>query len=191
MLACLSASLVMYIDGSPVLHVIDEGTRFQTARWLRNLSARQTWDTLRSCWVDTYVGPPNFIFHDAGKNFVSKEFRQYAGAMAIATRCVPVEAHWSIGIMERAHLALQRAYHVITEELKDEGISKDSMLQMAIKAVNDTAGPDGLVPTLLVFGAYPRTGFLSISRMDMENPYGISIWIWTVWTYGLRMAIRK
>ena len=29
-------------------------------------------------------------------------------------------------------------------------------LQMAVKAVNDTAGPDGLVPTLLVFGAYPR-----------------------------------
>jgi hypothetical protein len=29
-------------------------------------------------------------------------------------------------------------------------------LQMAVKAVNDTAGPNGLVPTLLVFGAYPR-----------------------------------
>ncbi|KAF1966745.1 hypothetical protein BU23DRAFT_573817 [Bimuria novae-zelandiae CBS 107.79] len=27
---------------------------------------------------------------------------------------------------------------------------------MAVKAVNDTAGLDGLVPTLLVFGAYPR-----------------------------------
>jgi hypothetical protein len=27
---------------------------------------------------------------------------------------------------------------------------------MAIKAVNDTAGPDGLVPTLLVFSTYPR-----------------------------------
>jgi uncharacterized protein YggE len=27
---------------------------------------------------------------------------------------------------------------------------------MAIKAVNNTAGPDGLVPTLLVFGTYPR-----------------------------------
>jgi hypothetical protein len=27
---------------------------------------------------------------------------------------------------------------------------------MAVKAVNDTAGPDGLVPTLLVYGAYPR-----------------------------------
>jgi hypothetical protein len=29
-------------------------------------------------------------------------------------------------------------------------------LQMAFKAINDSAGPDGLVPTLLVFRAYPR-----------------------------------
>jgi AT hook motif len=27
---------------------------------------------------------------------------------------------------------------------------------MAFKAINDSAGPNGLVPTLLVFGAYPR-----------------------------------
>jgi hypothetical protein len=27
---------------------------------------------------------------------------------------------------------------------------------MAVKAVNDTAGPGGLVPTLLVFSAYSR-----------------------------------
>jgi hypothetical protein len=27
---------------------------------------------------------------------------------------------------------------------------------MAVKTVNDIAGPDGYMPTLLVFGAYPR-----------------------------------
>jgi hypothetical protein len=27
---------------------------------------------------------------------------------------------------------------------------------MAVKALNDIAGPNGLVPTLLVFGIYPR-----------------------------------
>ena len=27
---------------------------------------------------------------------------------------------------------------------------------MAFKAINDTAGPNGLVPTLLVYGAYSR-----------------------------------
>jgi hypothetical protein len=38
-------------------------------------------------------------------------------------------------------------------------------LQMAVKAVNDTAGPDGIVPTLLVFGAFPR-----ISALDPLSP---------------------
>jgi hypothetical protein len=40
--------------------------------------------------------------------------------------------------------------------LQDEKLDKEIILQMAVKAVNETAGPDGLVPTLLVFGAYPR-----------------------------------
>jgi hypothetical protein len=30
------------------------------------------------------------------------------------------------------------------------------MLQMAVKAINNSAGPNGIVLTLLVFGAYPR-----------------------------------
>ena len=32
---------------------------------------------------------------------------------------------------------------------------------MAVEAVNDTAGSNGLVPTLLLYGAYPR-----ISNLD-------------------------
>ena len=36
---------------------------------------------------------------------------------------------------------------------------------MAVKAVNDTTGPNGLVPTLLVYGAYPR-----ISKLDPPAP---------------------
>jgi hypothetical protein len=39
------------------------------------------------------------------------------------------------------------------EELSD--ISAGAALQRVVEAVNDTAGPDGLVPTLLVFGASP------------------------------------
>ena len=38
---------------------------------------------------------------------------------------------------------------------------------MAVKAVNDTAGPNGLVPTLLVYGAYLR-----ISKLD---PLALSV----------------
>ena len=51
---------------------------------------------------------------------------------------------------------------------------------MAVKAVNDTASPDGLVPTLLVYGAYLR-----ISKLD---PPALSI---TERAAIIRKAIAK
>ena len=36
---------------------------------------------------------------------------------------------------------------------------------MTVKAVNDSSGPDGLVPTLLVFGTYPQ-----MSEIDPPAP---------------------
>ena len=48
---------------------------------------------------------------------------------------------------------LQCVYQIIT--IKIPNINKDIALQMAFKAINDTAGPDGLVPILLIFNIYP------------------------------------
>jgi hypothetical protein len=145
----------MYLNGNkPVLHLIDEATRFSAGRFLRDLSTKTTWEAIRHCWIDTYVGPPDLIVHDAGTNFASQEFKQNASNMAITTKCVPVEAHWSIGLVERAHASVRRAFDIIEQELPT--LSKENCLQMAFKAVNDCSGPGGLVPTLLVFGAFPR-----------------------------------
>ena len=145
---------VMYINNIPVLHVVDEATRMNAARWLSGMSSRETWDVLRACWIDTYLGPPDLLTTDAGTNFVSREFKLYAGELGIRVKTVPVEAHNSIGVVERYHAPLKRAYSIISKELPD--LPRDMALQMAVKAINDSAGPNGLVPTLLVFGAYPR-----------------------------------
>ncbi|KAI0996724.1 hypothetical protein K3495_g11457, partial [Podosphaera aphanis] len=147
---------VLWIDEKPVLQVVDDATRFQAASWLKSMNAKDAWDTLRNCWIDVYLGPPDMIIHDAGTNFTGQEFKQSAIAMAIKTKAVPTEAHHSIGLVERYHAPLRRAYDVISKDLSKTKIHRNHILQMAVKAVNDTAGPDGLVPTLLVFGAYPR-----------------------------------
>jgi hypothetical protein len=55
---------------------------------------------LQICWIDTYLGPPDLITHDAGKNFVSKEFKTYAKAMSISTRSIPIEAHNLISMIK-------------------------------------------------------------------------------------------
>ena len=106
------------------------------------------------CWIDTYLGLPDQITADARKNFTSKEFSQLAATVGTKVKIVPVEAHNSIGIVERYHNPVRRAYQIITVEIRD--IDKDMALQMAFKAINDSVGPDGLIPTLLVYGAYPR-----------------------------------
>ena len=49
-------------------------------------------------------------------------------------------------------MPLHYIYKIISLKLK--GISKELTLQIAIKAINNSAGLDGLVPILLVFGTY-------------------------------------
>ena len=83
--------------------------------------------------------------------------------MGIRTKAVLVEAHNSIGMVERYYRPLQHAYQIITIEIPD--INKDMALQMAFKAINDTVGLDRLVLTLLVFGAYLR-----MTELDVPSP---------------------
>lgn len=93
------------------------------------------------------------------KSFASEEFYQHAAFVSIMTKEVSVESHNSIGIVERYHAPLRRAYEILRSEF--ERFLKDVILQMAVKAVNDTVGPDGIVSTLLDFGAYPKMTIMS------------------------------
>ena len=143
---------VLYLEGRPVLQVVDSSTRFQAARFLKDMSAIVAWETLKLCWIDTYLGPPDIVVYDAGKNFALAEFRRIAKAISIDIKEVPVEAHNSVGLVERYYALLRRAFEIFRED----GFNKEIALQIAVKAVNNSAGLDSLVLTLLVFNTYPR-----------------------------------
>jgi hypothetical protein len=72
--------------------------------------------------------------------------------MAVIVKEVPVKAHNSVGLVERYYAPIRRAFKIFQED----GFDREVALQMAVKAVNNIAGPDRLIPTLLVFGVYPR-----------------------------------
>jgi hypothetical protein len=65
---------------------------------------------------------------------------------------VLVKAHNSIGKVERYYSLLRQAYKILSSELPSA--NKEVILQIAVKAVNDSAGLDGIMLTLLVFKAY-------------------------------------
>jgi hypothetical protein len=66
--------------------------------------------------------------HNVGKNFTATEFKQLASSMLIKVKEVLVKAHNSVGLVERYHALLRRAYEILKEELKDEHIDKEIVL---------------------------------------------------------------
>lgn len=101
---------------------------------------------------------------------MSKKFKQYAANMGIIIKNTSVEGHHSISMVKRYHGPLRQVYLIVTTEIP--GIELDLALQMIFKAINDLVGPNGLVLTLLVFGAYSRmteldTPFPLISQCAM------------------------
>ena len=76
-----------------------------------------------------------------------------------------MEAHWSIEMVDRYHAVLPRVYKVIATDLQGCRLNKETILQIAVKEINDTAGPNSLVSTLLVFGAYSH-----MSKYDSPTP---------------------
>ena len=81
----------------------------------------------------------------------------------IIIRSIPIKAHNSVKTVEYYYSPLRRIYHIITAELLD--ISKDIILQIAFKVINNFIGPDSLISILFVFRAY-----LCIVESNIPNP---------------------
>lgn len=65
-----------------------------------------------------------------------------------------VESPNALGVGERYHTYLRTIANKVQAEKPHN--SEKQALSLAVNAIKDTAGPSGLVPTLLVFGIMPR-----------------------------------
>lgn len=108
-------------------------------------------------WVTKYVGFPDSIACDQGSIFISAKLGDLCRASGVSLRISGVESHNALGEGERYHAFLRRVYTKVKLESPD--LAPDPVLAVAVKAVNETAGPSGFVPTLLVFGVSPHLPF--------------------------------
>jgi predicted component of viral defense system (DUF524 family) len=105
------------------------------------------------------------ITADADKQFVAREFKQYAVNMKITIKTIFVETHHSIEMMKRYHDSLRRMYTIITTEISS--IDLEIALQMTFKVINDSIELDELILTLLVFEAYFRMIEMNVSSFTI------------------------
>ncbi len=94
------------------------------------------------------------------------KFKQNAKLLTIEIKEISVEAHNSVDKIERYHVSLRRAYKVIRDEMLSS-IQMKIVLQMIVKAVNDSIDSDEIVLTLLIFDSYSRMINDSLSSSSM------------------------
>eukprot|EP00171_Calliarthron_tuberculosum_P005221 IDg5221t1 len=138
----------------PVLHIVDAGTKFQAAAFLKNSSTQCIWTTFMHIWSLMYIGFPESMLTDEGSVFTSDIWKYTCEVHDIQLIHTGTESHNSMGAGETYHAILRRIYNKVRMEFK--GIEAESALLMSVKAINDTVGPHGLCPSLLVFGILPR-----------------------------------
>ena len=78
-----------------------------------------------------------------------------------------VESSNSMGVGERYHDSLRRIYNRVLAS--HPGHTKEVILALANKGMNDTLGPEGLVPSLLVFGVILRVSAATRSLSSQEE----------------------
>ena len=152
---------LMYLE-TPVLHVVDKDTKFSAAAFLRKETADATWNTFMNIWVCVYIGFFDAMATDQGPQFKSQLWKTLLLLAGIQHFQSGVQSHNALGVGERYHAFLRDIYSKV--RLQHPGIEKSHCLSLSLKAMNDTAGYHGLVPTLLVFGAMPR---IPIIPMDL------------------------
>ena len=143
---------IVTIDSKPVLHIVDEGTRFSAAKFVPDVSTKTLWSTILECWAMIYTGLPNRMLVDQGSYF-GETFATLGALSNVDVKDTGVEAHSSLGLGERYHQPLRNTYRKIMSE--HPLTPPASALAASVKALNDTLGPEGLVPSALVFGEFP------------------------------------
>lgn len=143
---------IMYIDGDPILHIIDEGTHFNAARFLPDVGTDTIWKTILLSWTSIYTGMPHRILVDQGSAF-GEPFANLCRVGGVEVQRTGVEAHSSLNIGERYHEPLRKTFRKLMSAYPKA--DKHLTLSLSVKAMNDTLGPAGVVPSALVFGEYP------------------------------------
>ena len=145
---------IMYIGSTPVLHIVDEGTHFSAATFLEKCSSEDIWKGILKCWATIYTGLPSKIIVDQGSEFGKRGiFASLVANANVELETAGTEAHSSLGIGERYHQPLRNTYRKLIHTYPSA--DKNLLLAFAVKGMNDTLGPEGLVPSALVFGEFP------------------------------------
>lgn len=142
---------MIFLEGKPVLRVVDEATQFSGVLFLRMQTADYVWMSRNACWAKVYQGPPDFLHVHQGSTFVSEAFDGNAVYVSSKHRFSYLELYVTWKGAMPLYVLLSTKIRDDSDQFKSDRVC----LQCVMKAFNDTVVPERLCATLLVFGDFP------------------------------------
>ena len=136
------------------LVMLDENTRFRTARILSRGSKQQPSATtclnyMQEGWVQ-YFGLPRTLRLDPAGAFRSQALETFCDKHSIFLDLAPAEAHWKVGSIEQAVQGLKEVLGKLHDD--DPSITPDEALATAVRVFNHREQIRGFTPAQLALG---------------------------------------
>lgn len=164
--------VIYYPKKYNILHIIDEGTQFSAAIRLKNMETKTVWHYLIKNWIAINTFLPNRIIVDQGRNF-GKSFIRVASLDGIKVEQSVIASHNCLNIWERFREQISTTVRKLS--LYHPSSDLDLLVSLSAKEMNGPAVPDGLVPSALLFGEFPRINFPDKTRPKLN-------YRWTEWS---------
>lgn len=139
---------ITYLFVHRVLDVVDCATHFSAAKVLPNASSDLIFSTLRTYSTATYTVMLHRARIGQGTSFGTL-FKSLASQFKIIVDQTGIEARSSLNICDNYHQPLRKTYHKLNIAYPDKECCIS--LAKAVKAMNETLEPKGIVSSSLFF----------------------------------------
>ena len=139
-----------------IYHIVDWSTNFQVAKIAPSRTTSEAIKMIGNAWL-SWAGAPGSMLVDAGSEFNSQEFSEFAQAYNIKVTTISTEAHFQNGKAERHGSVLQT---MLTKCERDHPITNYQELERALwwctQAKNACSLKRGYAPEVLVLGKHTK-----------------------------------
>lgn len=158
----------MWWNNKPILNIVDTETDSEHAIFIKDKTAGSLWTDFVNVLVTICTGSPEPIIQYQESSFASAQLKTFSEEVRINLQFSVIKAPKSIEQGERYHHPLRRTSNIINDTNPD--IYDNSKPLIAINVMKDTMEPEGLVPSLLLFGFLPS---LPVQTIFNKNPLHI------------------
>lgn len=153
-----------------ILSMVDEATRFMSARLIADETAKTLTTAVERAWIRDY-GPMKVLKVDEASAWVSDAAAQWGENHSIDLVISPGQSHSRTSIVERRHQLLRRALQIYMEDNSVEGLEGlREALAWVVPAINQFTFVNGYSPIQLALGNQPHVpGLLTDERTQPQQ----------------------